>query len=88
MNPQINLKQDLVAKDFTQKEGFDYFDTYSPITKIVSIKTLITLAAIFKLEIHQMDVKTIFLNGDLEEKIYMEQPALLYLDKNIKFVTT
>ena len=67
-------KARLVVKGYKQQEGLDYFDTYSPITKITSIRKLIAIAAVYKLEIHQMDVKTAFLNGDLEEEIYLEQP--------------
>ncbi|KAF3666872.1 hypothetical protein FXO37_10327 [Capsicum annuum] len=67
-------KARLVVKGFKQKEGLDYFDTYSPVTRITLIRMLIALAAVYDLQIHQMDVKTAFLNGDLEEKIYMEQP--------------
>jgi len=67
-------KARLVIKGFRQKEGLDYFDTYSPVTRITSIRMLIAIAALYNLEIHQMDVKTAFLNGDLDEEIYMEQP--------------
>ena len=67
-------KARLVVKGFRQKEGLDYFDTYSLVTRITSIRLLIALAAIYSLEIHQMDVKTAFLNGELEEEIYIEQP--------------
>ncbi|PHT29367.1 hypothetical protein CQW23_31044 [Capsicum baccatum] len=67
-------KARLVVKGFNQKEGLDYFDTYSPVTRITSIRMLIALAAVYDLQIHQMDVKTAFLNGELEEEIYMEQP--------------
>ncbi|KAF3648173.1 hypothetical protein FXO38_18296 [Capsicum annuum] len=67
-------KARLVVKGFKQKEGLDYFDTYSPVTRITSIQMLISLAAVYGLEIHQMNVKTAFLNGELEEEIYMEQP--------------
>ena len=67
-------KARLVAKGFTQKQNIDYFDTFAPVTRISSIRVLIALASIHKLFIHQMDVKTAFLNGDLEEEIYMEQP--------------
>ena len=67
-------KARLVVKGYKQREGLDYFDTYSPVTRITSIRMLIAIAAVYKLEIHQMDVKTAFLNGDLEEEIYLEQP--------------
>nr|GEU42089.1 hypothetical protein [Tanacetum cinerariifolium] len=64
----------LVAKIYLQKEGQDFFDTYSPVTRITSIRTLIALAAIHNLIIHQMDLKTAFLNGKLDEEIYIQQP--------------
>ena len=67
-------KARLVIKGYKQKEGLDYFDTYSPVTRISSIRMLIAIVVIHNLEIHQMDVKTAFLNGDLDEEIYMEQP--------------
>ena len=67
-------KARLVAKGFKQKEGLDFFDTYSPVTRITSIRMLIAIAVLHNLEIHQMDVKIAFLNGELEEEIYMEQP--------------
>ena len=67
-------KARLVAKWFTQKKGLDYFDTYSLVSSITTIRILIALASIHNLVIHQMDVKTAFLNGDLDEEIYMEQP--------------
>jgi hypothetical protein len=61
-----------VAKGYTQKEGEDFFDTYSPIARLTTIRVL-SLTASHGLLIHQMDVKTAFLNGELEE-IYMTQP--------------
>ena len=67
-------KARLVIKGYKQKEGLDYFDTYSPVTRITSIRMVLAIAALRNLEIHQMDVKTAFLNGDLDEEIYMEQP--------------
>ena len=67
-------KARLVAKGYKQKEGLDFFDTYSPVTRITSIRILISLASIYKMEIHQMDVRTAFLNGELEEVICMDQP--------------
>ncbi|KAL4319632.1 hypothetical protein GQ457_18G010610 [Hibiscus cannabinus] len=67
-------KAKLVVKGFTQKFGIDFYDTYSPVTKISTIRALFTLASIHKMHVHQMDVKTAFLNGELDEEIYMEQP--------------
>ena len=67
-------KAKLVAKGFNQKKDIDYFDTYAPVSRISSIRVLIALAAVHNLIVHQMDVKTAFLNGDLEEEIYMDQP--------------
>ncbi|GKB53652.1 retrovirus-related pol polyprotein from transposon TNT 1-94, partial [Tanacetum coccineum] len=74
-NNSKKYKARLVAKGYRQKEGQDFFDTYSPVTRITSIRTLIAIAAIHNLIIHQMDVKTIFLNGELNEEIYMQQPG-------------
>ncbi|CAL8084501.1 unnamed protein product [Prunus armeniaca] len=67
-------KARLVAKGYRQKEGLDFFDTYSPVTRITSIRMLIAITSIYDMEIHQMDVKIAFLNGELDEEIYMEQP--------------
>ncbi|KAI5316951.1 hypothetical protein L3X38_036658 [Prunus dulcis] len=67
-------KARLVAKGFTQKKGIDYFDTDSSVSRITNIRTSIALASVHNLVIHQMDVKTAFLNGDLDEELYMEQP--------------
>ena len=67
------FKARLVAKGYKQKHNVDYFDTYSSITRIASIRILFVIASIYKLVVHQVDVKTAFLNGDLEEKIYIEQ---------------
>ena len=66
-------KARLVAKGFTQKEGIDYKETFSPISSKDSFRTIMTLVAHYDLELHQMDVKTTFLKGDIEETIYMVQ---------------
>nr|GEX29464.1 zinc finger, CCHC-type [Tanacetum cinerariifolium] len=68
------FKARLVIQCFRQKERIDYFDIYAPVARITTIRLLLALAAIHNLVIHQMDVKTAFLNGDLEEKVYMKQP--------------
>ncbi len=63
-----------MAKGYTQKEGDDFFDTYSPVARLTTIRVLLVLAASYGLLVHQMGVKTAFLNGELEEEIYMDQP--------------
>ena len=76
------FKARLVAKGFKQKEGIDYFDSYAPLTRITSIRVLLAFASIYKLIVHQMDVKTAFLNIDLDEEVYMEQPEGFVLPRN------
>jgi uncharacterized Tic20 family protein len=62
----------LIVKGFRQKESMNYFDTYLLVSIITSIRILIIIAVINKLEIHQMNFKINFLNGDLDEEVYME----------------
>ncbi len=57
-----------------QVKGIDYTETFAPVAKFTSICTLLSLAAKLNLEIHQMDVKSAFLNGNLDEEIYMKCP--------------
>jgi hypothetical protein len=64
----------LVAKGFTQIEGVDFDETFSPVTCFESLRLVLALAMLEDWEIHQMDVKLAFLHGDLDEEIYMEQP--------------
>nr|GEZ03966.1 zinc finger, CCHC-type [Tanacetum cinerariifolium] len=68
------FKAMLIIQGFKQKSGMDYFDTYAPVARISTITLLIAMASIHYLIIHQMDVKTAFLNGELEEGVYMNQP--------------
>jgi len=76
------FKARLVIQGFRQNEGIDYFDTYAPVVRISSIRFLIGLASIHDLMIHQMDVKTAFLNGVLEEEVYMKQPERFVMSGN------
>ena len=64
----------LVAKGFTQKEGIDYKETFSPVSSKDSFRIIMALVAHYDLELHQVDVNTVFLNGNIDETIYMVQP--------------
>ena len=64
----------LVAKGYSQKYGVDYDETFSPVFRFSSLRILLAYSVQKNMLIHQMDVTTAFLNGDLEEEIYMEQP--------------
>jgi hypothetical protein len=67
-------KAHLVAKGYSQVEGIDFSEIFSPDSKLTSIRFLLSIVVSFDLEVEQMDVKTTFLHGDLEEEIYMKQP--------------
>ena len=63
-----------MAKKYTQKESIDYEETFSPVAMLKSIRILLSIATHYDYEIWQMDIKTTFLNGNLEEEIYIMQP--------------
>ncbi|GKD68628.1 zinc finger, CCHC-type containing protein [Tanacetum coccineum] len=68
------FKARLVIQGFRQKSGINYFDIYAPVARISTIRLLIAMISIHNLIIHQMDVKTSFLNSELEDEVYMNQP--------------
>ncbi|GAB2276096.1 hypothetical protein Dimus_039170 [Dionaea muscipula] len=70
----IKYKARLVAKGYSQKEGIDYNEIFSPVVKFKTIRMMLAIVAFYDLELEQMDVKTAFLNGDLDEIIHMNQP--------------
>ena len=84
-NPDI-FKARLVAKGFTQVHGLHYDETFAPNAMLRSIRIILAIAAFHDYEIWQMDVKTAFLNGILEEEVYMIQPEGFVDSKNPKKV--
>ena len=64
----------MVAKGYNRREGIDFNEVFSPIVRYSSIRVMLTMVALFDLELEQLDVKTAFLHGELEEQIYMHQP--------------
>ena len=67
-------KARFVARGFSQKEGIDYEETFAPVARQTSIRPTLGLAVVMKWKVHQMDIKTPFLNGVVEEEVYVEQP--------------
>ena len=63
-----------MARGFCQKEGIDYEETFALVARYTSIRSVLALAAVMKWKIPQMDIKTAFLNGVVEEEVYVEQP--------------
>jgi hypothetical protein len=79
-------KARLVVKGFQQKEGIDYTDIFSPVVKLNTIRSVLSIVAAEGLHLEQLDVKTAFLHGDLDEEIYMQQPEGFSVKEKEKLV--
>jgi Reverse transcriptase (RNA-dependent DNA polymerase) len=73
-NEVTRCKTRIVAKGYSQVDGIDYTDTFAPMARLESVRTVLSIVASLDWEIHQFDIKTAFLHGDLTEDLYMEQP--------------
>ena len=70
----VRYKARLVAKGYSEVVGVDFNETFAPVAKVSTIRCILALGAKMDFEMHQMDMKTAFLNGNLEDDIYMDQP--------------
>jgi len=79
-------KDMLVAKGYTQTYGIDYFETFSPVARINSIRILFSIAVHLSWPLFRLDVKSAFLYGDLQEEVYMEQPPYYVAQGGLKSI--
>ena len=79
-------KARFIAHRFSQKEGIDYEDTFAPVGRYTSIRTILALASNMKWKLHHMDIATTFLNGLIEEEVYIEQPQGFETDDREAYV--
>jgi hypothetical protein len=70
----VRNKARLVAQGYTQVEGLDFGETYAPVARLEAIRILLTYACAHNIKLYQMDVKSVFLNGYINEEVYVEQP--------------
>src|SRR5271156_4015906 len=82
----IRNKERLVCKGYAQREGIDYTDTFSPVSILEAIKLFLAYATLKDFKVYEMDVKSAFLNGDLKEEVYIEQPKGFNLSDRLDMV--
>lgn len=75
-----------MAQGYTQIEGIDFEETFAPVVRLESIKLFLRMACILNFKVHKMDVKSEFLNGILQEEVYVDQPKGFEDPKNPKYV--
>jgi hypothetical protein len=76
----------LVCKRYTQNEGIDFEETFAPVARMEEIRLLLSYAFSKNVKVYLMDVKSSFLNGELGEEVYIEQPKGFQLSENANFV--
>jgi hypothetical protein len=80
----VKHKARLVAKGYAQRQGVDFNEVFAPVARIETVRVLLALAAQNGWEVHHMDVKSAFLNGDLLETVYVQQPPGFIVGKGDK----
>lgn len=80
---EVKKKSRLTIKGYVQKQGVDYWETYSPVAKLISVRIFFAIATLLKMKLFQVDVNNAFLNADLKEDIYMEVPEGYDIDSVI-----
>ena len=82
----IRNKERLLCKGYAQVEWIDFEETYAPMERLEAIRMFLALSSHKKFKVYQMDVKSIFLNGNIEEEVYIEQPEGFLLSENKYYV--
>jgi hypothetical protein len=76
----------LVCKEYAQVEGINFEETFAPVSRMEEIRLLLAYACSKNIKVYQMDIKSTFLNGELEEEVYIEQPEGFQLSENADYV--
>ena len=82
----VRNKARLVFKGYTQQEGIDFEETFAPVARLEAIRMFLAFSSFQQIKVYQMDVKSAFLNGDLEEEVYIEQQEGFILGNDANLV--